>query len=272
MMIQDYPGTCNYLEYAIVPFVTDNCVKALNHWKAGAKDDHILVRTVVMAQSRRMVYPELLKEISDVVSKEGMMVYGEDLVESIGQIIMSEKSSLEKAREIIEILRCIEEPRCAPSSGDSQGGEGDGDDAESGQPTGDGQEGEAQGEQQDQTQLSNGDSQGEEGDGDDAESGQPTGDGQEDEAQGEQQDQTQPSNGDSQGGEGDGDDAESGQPTCDDQEGEAQGEQQDQTQPSSGDSQGGEGDGDDAESGQPTGDGQEGEAQGEQQDQTQLSN
>ncbi|MEB8488112.1 VWA domain-containing protein, partial [Acidithiobacillus ferriphilus] len=54
-----------------------------------------------------------------------------------------------------------------------------GDDAESGQPTGDGQEGEASDEQQDQNQPSGGESQGEERDGDVAGSSQPTEYGQE---------------------------------------------------------------------------------------------
>ena len=219
MIIQDYPGTRNYLEYTIIPFVIDNCVNALNRWKAGTKDDLFLVRAVVMAQSRRMVYPELLKEISDVVSTEGAMAYGEALIENVCQIIESEKSPLEKASEIIDVLRDLEKPPCSPSDGDSQGEEGDGDDAESGQPTGDGQEGEASDEQQDQNQPSDGDSQGEEGDGDDAESGQPTGDGQEGGASDEQQDQNQPSGDESHGEERDGDVAGSSQPTEYGQEG-----------------------------------------------------
>ena len=179
MIIQDYPGTRNYLEYTIIPFVIDNCVNALNRWKAGKKDDLLLVRAVVMAQSRRMVYPELLKEISDVVSTEGAIAYGEALIENVCQIIESEKSPLEKASEIIDVLRDLEKPPCSPSDGDSQGEEGDGDDAESGQPTGDGQEGEASDEQQDQNQPSGGESQGEERDGDVAGSSQPTEYGQE---------------------------------------------------------------------------------------------
>ncbi|MEB8474670.1 VWA domain-containing protein [Acidithiobacillus ferriphilus] len=271
MIIQDYPGTRNYLEYTIIPFVIGNCVNALNRWKAGKKDDLLLVRAVVMAQSRRMVYPELLKEISDVVSTEGAIAYGEALIENVCQIIESEKSPLEKASEIIDVLRDLEKPPCSPSGGDSQGEEGEGDDAESGQPTGEDQEGEASDEQQDQNQPSGGDSHGEEGEGDDAESGQPTGEDQEGEASDEQQDQNQPSGGDSHGEEGEGDDAESGQPTGEDQEGEASDEQQDQNQPSGGDSHGEEGEGDDAESGQPTGEDQEGEASDEQQDQNQPS-
>ncbi len=179
MIIQDYPGTRNYLEYTIIPFVIDNCVNALNRWKAGTKDDLFLVRAVVMAQSRRMVYPELLKEISDVVSTEGAMAYGEALIENVCQIIESEKSPLEKASEIIDVLRDLEKPPCSPSDGDSQGEEGDGDDAESGQPTGDGQEGGASDEQQDQNQPSGDESHGEERDGDVAGSSQPTEYGQE---------------------------------------------------------------------------------------------
>ena len=179
MIIQDYPGTRNYLEYTIIPFVIDNCVNALNRWKAGKKDDLLLVRAVVMAQSRRMVYPELLKEISDVVSTEGAIAYGEALIENVCQIIESEKSPLEKASEIIDVLRDLEKPPCSPSGGDSHGEEGEGDDAESGQPTGDGQEGEASDEQQDQNQPSGGESQGEERDGDVAGSSQPTEYGQE---------------------------------------------------------------------------------------------
>ena len=179
MIIQDYPGTRNYLEYTIIPFVIGNCVNALNRWKAGKKDDLLLVRAVVMAQSRRMVYPELLKEISDVVSTEGAIAYGEALIENVCQIIESEKSPLEKASEIIDVLRDLEKPPCSPSGGDSHGEEGEGDDAESGQPTGDGQEGEASDEQQDQNQPSGGESQGEERDGDVAGSSQPTEYGQE---------------------------------------------------------------------------------------------
>ena len=179
MIIQDYPGTRNYLEYTIIPFVIGNCVNALNRWKAGTKDDLLLVRAVVMAQSRRMVYPELLKEISDVVSTEGAIAYGEALIENVCQIIESEKSPLEKASEIIDVLRDLEKPPCSPSGGDSHGEEGEGDDAESGQPTSEGQEGEASDEQQDQNQPSGGDSQGEERDGDVAGSSQPTEYGQE---------------------------------------------------------------------------------------------
>ncbi len=179
MIIQDYPGTRNYLEYTIIPFVIDNCVNALNRWKAGKKDDLLLVRAVVMAQSRRMVYPELLKEISDVVSTEGAIAYGEALIENVCQIIESEKSPLEKASEIIDVLRDLEKPPCSPSGGDSHGEEGEGDDAESGQPTGEDQEGEASDEQQDQNQPSGGESQGEERDGDVAGSSQPTEYGQE---------------------------------------------------------------------------------------------
>ena len=179
MIIQDYPGTRNYLEYTIIPFVIGNCVNALNRWKAGKKDDLLLVRAVVMAQSRRMVYPELLKEISDVVSTEGAIAYGEALIENVCQIIESEKSPLEKASEIIDVLRDLEKPPCSPSGGDSHGEEGEGDDAESGQPTGEDQEGEASDEQQDQNQPSGGESQGEERDGDVAGSSQPTEYGQE---------------------------------------------------------------------------------------------
>jgi uncharacterized protein YegL len=250
MMIQDYPGTRNYLEYAIIPFVTDNCVHVLDRCKVGAGDGLLLMQAVVMAQSRRTVYPELLKEISEVAFTEGATAYGETLLENVCQIVKSEKSTLEKVREISDILRGLEEIPGSPSNGDSHGGEGEGDETESGQSTGDGQEGEASDGQQDQNQPGNGDSQGGEGEGDETESDQPTGDGQEVEASDEQQGQNQPSNGDSQGGEGEGDDTESGQSSGDSQEGEASDGQQDQNQSSSGDSRGGEGGDDDAGSGQ----------------------